>query len=97
MVWKSALSPLVLAAAILFATGRMKAGSRIAACFLIVLFLAAEHGSRLLRGQPLWAGALWTILIAGGLATGVWGTFELASAQRDAARVPPAPQRTDRV
>lgn len=93
IAWESAASWLVLAVAICIATEQMKKGSRGAASFLIALFVVAKTSAWLLTGQPLWSGAFWTIILAGGLLNGVWGTFTLASARRDAAHVPPAPAR----
>lgn len=92
-LWMYALASLVFAAAILYATQRMKGGSRGAACFLIALFAAGKIRTWMLTGQPLWTDAFWTILLLGGLANGAWGTFALASARKDALSVPPAPPR----
>jgi hypothetical protein len=71
----------------------MRRGSRLAACLLLVLFIAAKLSDWLLAGVPWWHGALWTVIIAGALSNGVWGTFALAAVQRAAAQVPPAPPR----
>ena len=91
--WGAALFFVILAAGILVATEQMKRGSRLAACLLFALFAATKISAWLMQGQPLWGGLLWTIIIAGGLANGIWGTFALASAHRDALSVPPAPPR----
>ena len=92
--WLSAASLSLMAAGILFATERMRRGGRVAACVLLGLFVTAKLSSWLVGGTPLWQGALWTVVIFGALANGVWGTFALAAVQRDAEHVPPAPQRT---
>jgi hypothetical protein len=92
--WLAATSILAaMAAGIFFATERMRRGSRLAACILLGLFGGAKLLSWLAGGQPLWSGALWTVLIFSALANGVWGTFALAAVRRDAAHVPPAPPR----
>ena len=92
--WLAAVSILAaMAAGILFATERMRRGGRLAACILLGLFVGAKLLSWLAGGQPLWSGALWTVLIFCALANGVWGTFALAAVKRDAAHVPPAPPR----
>jgi len=83
----------ILAAGILFATERMRRGGRVSACILLGLFVSAKLLSWLAGGQPLWSGALWTVLIFCALANGVWGTFALAAVKRDAVHVPPAPPR----
>ena len=94
--WGAALYFVILAAGILVTTEQMKRGSRLAACLLFGLFAAAKVSAWLMQGQSLGSGLLWTVLIAGGLANGIWGTFELAAVQRDALRVPPAPPREPR-
>ena len=91
--WASAAVLVVIAAGLLIATERMRHGSRAAACVLLSLFLAAKLGAWALGGEPLWRGALWSVIILGALANGVWGTFALAAVRRDAALVPPAPPR----
>lgn len=91
--WIGAIAMAAVTAGLLFATQRMKHGSRVAGCVLLTLFILAKLGSWLVGGQPLWHGLFWTIVIAGGLANGVWGTFALAAVHRDAANVPPAPAR----
>jgi hypothetical protein len=94
--WFSATLLAVLAAALLFATERMRRGSRVAACALLGLFVAGRLSAWLLAGQPIWNGLLWTVIIGGALANATWGTFALAAVQRDTALVPPAPPRTER-
>lgn len=84
-----------MAAGILFATERMRRGSRAAACILLGLFVSAKLNSWLAAGAPLWSGALWAVLIFCALANGVWGTFALAAVKRDAEHVPPAPPRPE--
>jgi hypothetical protein len=91
--WGDALYFIVLSASILVATEQMKRGSRLAACVLFTLFAAAKISAWLMQGQPLSSGLVWTVLIAGGLANGIWGTFALASVNHDALSVPPAPPR----
>jgi hypothetical protein len=88
-LWGIALFLLVIAAGILYAAERARAGSRVAACVLLVLFVLAK----LVDGRPLWAGALWSLIFLGAFANGVWGTFALAATRRDALLVPPAPSR----
>ena len=94
--WGPALYFVVLAASILVATEQMKRGSRLAALVLFALFAAAKVSAWRMQGQSLWSGLVWTVLIAGGLANGLWGTFALASVERDALTVPPAPPREPR-
>lgn len=94
--WASTIVLALLAGGIVFATERMRRGSRIAACLLLLLFVAAKLSDWLLGGVPLWHGALWSVIIAAALANGVWGTFILAAVQREAALVPPAPPRSER-
>ena len=91
--WIGAAILALIAVWILVASELLRRGSRIAALLLFVSFLAAKLGAWLVGGEPIYAGALWTVIIAGALANGVWGAFELAAVQRDAALIPPAPPR----
>lgn len=92
--WVAAIAMAVMTVGLLVATQRMKHGSRVAGCVLLTGFVLAKLGDWLLGGQPLWRGIFWTIVIAGGLVNGVWGTFALAAVRREAASVPPAPARS---
>jgi hypothetical protein len=91
--WIAAAAIMLLAVAVFFTTEEMRRGSRVAACVLLGMFVSAKLSSWLVQGQPLWSGALWTILFLGALGSGVWGTFALAAVRRDALLVPPAPPR----
>ena len=91
--WASAIVLLVFAGGIQIATEFMRRGSRVAACLLLAFFVGAKLYSWLVAGQPLYAGALWTVIVFGALCNGVWGTFALAAVQRDALLVPPVPAR----
>ena len=88
-LWGVTIFFLLIAAGIYYAAERTRVGSRVAACALVALFVVAK----LVDDRPLWAGALWSLIILGALANGVWGTFALAAARRDALLVPPAPPR----
>lgn len=92
--WASIAVLLLIAAAVLFSTERMRRGDRAAACALLGVFVLAKLAAWLLNGEPLWHGLVWTLIIVGALANGVWGTFELAAVRRAAADVPPAPPRS---
>ncbi|MFL5606009.1 MAG: hypothetical protein ACJ8AD_06150 [Gemmatimonadaceae bacterium] len=92
-LWGVTLFFLLIAGGILYAAERTRAGSRVAACSLLAFFVVAK----LTDGRPLWAGALWTVIIVAALGNGVWGTFALAAARRDALLVPPAPPRGERI
>jgi hypothetical protein len=94
--WASTVVLLLFAAGLLYATERMRRGSRAAAVVLLVLFVATKLADWLLAHAPLYSGALWTIIILGALVNGVWGTFALARVRREAALVPPAPPRGER-
>ncbi|GLC28539.1 hypothetical protein [Roseisolibacter agri] len=74
-----------------WATLRLRRGSRVAACALLGWFVFTKLASWLITGQPLWHGAIWTLIIGGALVNGVWGAFELARVARESADVPPAP------
>jgi hypothetical protein len=87
--WGPTIFFLLIAAGIFYASERTRAGSRVAACVLFALFVLAK----LVDDRPLWAGALWSLIILGALANGVWGTFALAATRRDALLVPPTPPR----
>jgi ribose/xylose/arabinose/galactoside ABC-type transport system permease subunit len=91
--WSSAIIMAVLAAAILGGSELLRRGSRAAASLLLGLFVLAKLSSWLLAGEPLWHGVLWTVIITAALVNGVWGTFELAAVRREAATIPPAPER----
>jgi hypothetical protein len=93
--WASAVLLALLAGGLLFATEQMRGGSRVAAVVLLALFIATKLASWLLGGAALWHGALWTVIIAGALGNGVWGTFALARVRQEAALVPPAPPRAE--
>ena len=95
--WASAAVLIVIAGAVLFSTERMRRGDRAAACVLLGLFVLAKLAGWLLNGEPLWNGLVWTVIIFGALANGVWGTFELAAVRRAAVDVPPAPPREPRI
>jgi hypothetical protein len=88
-LWGTTILFLLIAAGIFYAAERTRAGSRVAACALVAMFVLAK----LVDARPLWAGALWSLIILGALANGVWGTFALAATRRDAHLVPPAPAR----
>ena len=88
-LWTVAITYLVIAAGILWATERTRSGSRLAACVLLGLFVLAK----LVDVQPLRAGALWSVIIIIALANGIWGTFALARTRREALLVPPAPPK----
>jgi hypothetical protein len=91
--WIAVVILVILAIIILGLTELLRRGSRIAASLLLGAFVLAKLSAWLLGGEPLWHGALWTVIIAGALINGVWGTFALASVRRDAATIPPAPNR----
>lgn len=94
--WISAIVLLLFAAGLLYATERMRRGSRAAAIVLLGLFIATKLADWLIGGAPVYAGALWTLIILGALVNGVWGTIALARVRREAALVPPAPSREGR-
>jgi len=94
--WASTIVFLIIAAGLLFATEQMRKGSRVAAILVLCLAILTKLADWLLGGAPLYAGALWTVIILGALVNGVWGTMILARVRRDAALVPPAPTRPDR-
>ena len=94
--WMSAIILLLFAAGFLYATERMRRGSRVAATALLAFFVLTKLADWLLGGAPIYAGALWTVIILGALVNGVWGTFALAKVRKDAASVPPAPPREQR-
>lgn len=91
--WLAAVVLALIGIGILVASELLRRGNRVAAVVLFSAFVAAKLGSWLLAGEPLYRGALWTIIIAGALANGVWGAFALTQIRRDAALVPPAPPR----
>jgi hypothetical protein len=91
--WIGAVILALIAVWILVASELLRRGSLIASILLFASFVAAKLAAWLVAGEPIYAGALWTIIIAGALANGVWGAFELARVRRDAALIPPAPPR----
>jgi hypothetical protein len=91
--WRGAFVLALLAGALLFATERLRRGSRLAACALLGLFVAGRLGAWFVGGQPVWKGLLWTVILGGAFANAAWGAFALAAVRRDAALVPPAPPR----
>ena len=94
--WTGATVLALSAIWLLVASELLRRGSRIAAIFLLVAFLAAKLATWLFGGSPIYSGALWSVIIVGALANGVWGAFELAAARREAALIPPAPPRESR-
>lgn len=94
--WLGALILALIAAWILVASELLRRGSRLAAILLFLAFVAAKLGSWLVAGEPIYQGAVWSLIIAGALANGVWGAFELAAVRRDAALIPPVPPRESR-
>ncbi|MGZ8376476.1 MAG: hypothetical protein ACXW0Z_04470 [Gemmatirosa sp.] len=91
--WISAAVLLVAALGMAVATIYVGRGSRIAASALLGWFVLTKLASWLLAGQPLWHGAIWTLIIGGALVNGVWGAIELTRVMRETAMVPPAPAR----
>ena len=91
--WLGAAILILLALVVVGLAELLRRGNRFAAGLLLAAFVAAKLSSWLLAGEPLWHGALWTIIIAGALINGVWGTIEMAGVRRDAATIPPAPDR----
>jgi hypothetical protein len=91
--WAGAVGLALSAGGLLYATERMRRGSRVAACTLLGLFVVGRLADWFVSGVPVWNGLLWTVLIGGALATGTSGTFALAAVRRDALLVPPAPPR----
>lgn len=87
--WRSAAILLALALAVLALSEGLRRGSRIAALLLFSGVIAAKLRSWLYAHEPLTYGAIWTIILLTALANGVWGTFELAAARRDAERLSP--------
>ena len=93
--WLSATVLLIIGAGLLFTTERLRHGSRAAAIVLLSLVVITKLADWLLLGAPLYAGALWTIIIIGAMVNGVWGTVALARVRAEAALVPPAPPRPE--
>jgi hypothetical protein len=91
--WVGGIIVAVIAVAILVASQMLSRGNRIAAIVLVTAFAGAKLASWLVAKEPIYQGALWTVIIAGALANGVWGAFELAAVRRDAALIPPAAPR----
>jgi hypothetical protein len=92
--WAGVVILTVIAAAVLALSELLRRGNRVAAGLLLATFVLAKFSAWLLGGEPLWHGALWTVILGGALVNGVWGTIELAAVRRDAASVPAAPERT---
>jgi len=91
--WLGASVLIILALVVVGLAELLRRGNRLAAGLLLAAFVAAKLSSWLLSGEPLWHGVLWTIIITGALINGVWGTIEMAGVRRDAATIPPAPDR----
>ena len=91
--WVTAAVLLVAALGMVVATVHVGRGSRVAASALLGWFVLTKLADWLLAGQPIWHGALWTLIIGGALVNGVWGAVELTRVTREAATVPPAPMR----
>ena len=89
--WAGVAFLCLLAVAVLGLSELLRRGNRAAAGLLLAAFVVAKLGAWLVGGEPLWQGALWTIVIAGALINGLWGTIEMAAARRDSAAIPPAP------
>jgi membrane-bound ClpP family serine protease len=76
--WPSAIILLVTAGAVLLAAERMRQGSRAAALALLGLFVGAKVTAWFISGQPIWTGALWSLILGGAMVNGIWGAFVLA-------------------
>jgi hypothetical protein len=83
--WTSAAILFAIALIVLALSELLRRGSRTAALLLVAAVVAAKLRSWLYAHEPLRYGAVWTIIVLIALANGVWGTFELAAARRDAA------------
>jgi hypothetical protein len=88
--WIAVILLALVGGGILFATERMRLGSRVAACALFGLFVLTKLLD-IMGGAQWYAGLLWTVIIGAALGNAVWGTFMLAGVRREAALVPPAP------
>src|SRR5215208_1532970 len=82
--WAGVAVLVLLAIAVLGLSEFLRRGSRIAAGLLLAAFVLAKLSSWLVAGEPLWHGALFTIIIAGALVNGVWGSVEMVAIRRDA-------------
>ena len=87
--WKSAGILFVLSLILLALSEWLRRGSRVAALLLVSALVAAKLVSWLYAHEPLSRGAVWTVIVLAALANGVWGTFSLAAAEREAATIPP--------
>jgi hypothetical protein len=94
--WVGAFILALIAVWILVASELLRRGSRIAAILLLVAFVTAKLATWLVVGDPIYSGALWSLIIVGALANGVWGAFELAAVRHEAALIPPAPPKESR-
>ena len=88
--WLTAAVVLCLALGLLGGAELVRRGSRVAAVLLVVLYLGLKAVD-VASGTPVWHGALVSLIVLGALLNGVWGTASLATVQRDALTVPPAP------
>ena len=86
--WRSAAILLGLAVLMLVLSEWLRRGSRVAALLLVSAVIGAKLRSWLYAHEPFFYGSVWTIVLLAALANGVWGTFALAAARRDAADVP---------
>ncbi len=92
--WAGVVMLIVLAVIILGLSELLRGGSRIAASLLLAAFVLSKLSAWLVGGEPVWHGALWTVIVAGALVNGAWGAFELTAIRREAATLPPAPTRS---
>jgi hypothetical protein len=92
--WLAVAVLLLLALAVLGLSEMLRRGNLLAAGLLLGAFLLAKLSAWLLAGEPWWHGIFWTLLIAGALANGLWGSFAMAAIRREAATIPPAPPRS---
>jgi hypothetical protein len=91
--WISAIILLLFAGALLYSTEKMRKGSIVAAGAVLTMVVLTKLADWLIGGAPLYAGALWMVIIIGALVNGVWGTVILARVRREAAIIPPTPPR----
>ena len=87
--WGSAAKLFALALLVLGLAEWMRRGSRAAALLLLSAVIGAKLRSWLYAHEPFWYGGVWTIILLATTANGVWGTFALAAARREASRLPP--------
>jgi hypothetical protein len=92
--WVGAIVLILLGLTVLGLGELLRRGNRLAASLLLAAFVIAKLSSWFVAGEPLWHNVLATVLIGAALVNGVWGTVELAGVRRDAATIPPAPERT---